>query len=140
MKPNPELLKAYQATTYYADLPSGRVALRIGERSPELDNILVQHEVGSWIFITACNPQSKQLPLKENRKRLESLDKALTDREIIHFPGEGLGDSGAWPCESSFLAIGMNLEEAIALGREHGQHAVVFGRFNKPAQLVWCNE
>ncbi|MFT4709921.1 MAG: hypothetical protein ACI8Q9_001047, partial [Planctomycetota bacterium] len=24
--------------------------------------------------------------------------------------------------------------------RTFGQHAIVFGRFNKPAQLVWVNE
>ena len=140
MKPRPELLKAYQETAYFADLPSGRVEIRIGEKSPEVDDLLVEHEAGSWVFITACNPLSEQLPARENRKRLDGLCKALTDREITHFPGEGVGDSGAWPCESSYLALGLNLEESIALGRDQGQYAVVFGRFNKPAQLVWCNE
>jgi hypothetical protein len=140
MKPNPELLAAYQATTYYADLPKGRAAIRIGERQHEVDELLVENEAGSWIFITACNPLSEQLATKENRKRLNSLEQVLKDRGITHFHGEGLGDSGVWPCEPSFLVLGLNLEEAIALGREQGQHAVVFGRFNKPAQLVWCNE
>ncbi len=140
MKPRPELLKAYKETAYFADLPNGRVEIRIGEKTPDLDLVLVEHEVGSWVFVTACNPLSEKLANKENRKRLDGLDKVLLDREVIHYKGEGIGDSGVWPCEPSFLALGLNLDEAIALGREQGQYAVVFGRFNKPAQLVWCNE
>lgn len=140
MKPRPELLKAYQETAYFADLPSGRVEIRIGEPCPELNDLLVEHEAGSWVFVTACNPMSRKLKSAENRKRLEGLGKVLEERGITHFPGEGLGDAGVWPCEPSFLALGLNLEEAIVMGREQGQYAVVFGRFNKPAQLVWCNE
>lgn len=140
MKPRPELLEAYKATTYFVDLPTGRVALRIGELAPELNDLMIEHEVGSWAFITACNPLSEQLPAKENSKRLDNLGKELEERGLESFPGEGVGDSGAWPCERSYFVLGMNLEEASALGRAYGQHAIVFGRFNKPAQLVWCNE
>jgi len=140
MKPRPELLAAYQATTYYVQLTNRRIAIRIGETSPEMTEMMIRHEVGSWVFITACNPLSKQLPAKDNNKRLDQLAGALAARGLEYFPGEGIGDAGAWPCERSYLVLGMNLEEASALGREFGQYAFVFGRFNKPAQLVWCNE
>lgn len=140
MKPRPELLEAYKATTYYVQLPEAKLALRIGELTPELNDIMIQHEVGSWVFITACNPLSERLPAKQNNKRLDTLAKELEERQLEFFEGEGIGDSGAWPCERSYFVLGMNLEEAILLGRAHGQHAFVFGRFNKPAQLVWCNE
>ena len=140
MKPNPELLAAYTATSYHADIPSGRVTLRIGEPALELNEILIQHEVGSWAFITACNPQSKAVPAAENKKHLVDLEELLKDRELTYYPGEGIGDSGAWPCESSFLILGINLDEGIEIARIFGQHAIVFGRFNKPAQLVWVNE
>jgi len=140
MKPRPELLAAYQATTYYVQLPDRKVAIRIGEPTPELTPEMIAHEVGSWAFITACNPFSEELPAKENERRLDKLASELTERGLEFFPGEGIGDSGAWPCERSYLVLGLNLEEASALGREHGQYAIIFGRFNKPAQLVWCNE
>ena len=140
MKPNPELLAAYTATSYHADLPSGRITLRIGEPATGLNDILIEHEVGSWAFITACNPMSKQPGDRENRKHLAELEKLLIERELIYFPGEGVGDSTAWPCESSFVILGINLDEGIEIARKFGQHAIVFGRFNKPAQLVWVNE
>lgn len=140
MKPNPELLAAYTATSYHADIPSGRVTLRIGEPAIGLNDILIQHEVGSWAFITACNPMSTRRPDGENRRHLEDLEKLLIEREVIYFPGEGIGDSKAWPCESSFIILGINLDEGIEIARKFGQHAIVFGRFNKPAQLVWVNE
>ena len=140
MKPNPELLAAYMATSYFADIPSGRVALRIGEPAIELNDILIENEVGSWAFVTACNPKSKQTPEATNKKHLVELEELLKDRELIYFPGEGIGDSGAWPCESSFLILGINLDEGIEIARTFGQHAILFGRFNKPAQLVWVNE
>lgn len=140
MKPNPELLAAYTATSYFADIPSGRVALRIGEPALELNDILIEHEVGSWAFITACNPMSKKAPEAANKKHLVELEDLLKDRELIYFPGEGIGDARAWPCEASFLILGINLDEGIDIARTFGQHAIVFGRFNKPAQLVWVNE
>ncbi len=140
MKPNPELLAAYTATSYHADLPSGRVTLRIGEAATELNDILIEHEVGSWAFITACNPMSLKKGDRENRQHLEELEKLLIERAAIYFPGQGIGDSKVWPCESSFLVLGINLDEGIDIARKFGQHAIVFGRFNKPAQLVWVNE
>ena len=108
MKPNPELLAAYTATSYFADIPSGRVALRIGEPAIELNDILIENEVGSWAFVTACNPKSKPTAEAKNKKYLLELEELLKDRELIYFPGEGIGDSGAWPCESSFLILGIN--------------------------------
>ena len=140
MKPNPDLLAAYTATSYHADIPSGRITLRIGEPAIGLNDILIEHEVGSWAFVTACNPKSEKTPTAENRKHLEELEELLKDRELIYFPGEGVGDSRAWPCESSFLILGINLDEGIEIARTFGQHAILFGRFNKPAQLVWVNE
>jgi hypothetical protein len=140
MKPNPELLAAYTATSYHADIPTGRVTLRIGEAAIGLNDILIKHEVGSWAFITACNPMSKPVGDSTNKKHLVDLEKLLEERELIFFPGEGIGDSDAWPCESSFLILGINLDEGIEIARTFGQHAIVFGRFNKPAQLVWVNE
>ncbi len=140
MKPNPELLAAYTATSYFADIPSGRVALRIGEPAIELNDILIENEVGSWAFVTACNPKSKPTAEAKNKKYLLELEELLKDRELIYFPGEGIGDSGAWPCESSFLILGINLDEGIEIARTFGQHAILFGRFSKPAQLVWVNE
>jgi len=140
MKPRPELLAAYQATAYVVHFDDHDYTIRVGDDCTELDDLMIQHEVGTWTFITAYNPLSEKLSAKENEKRNEKLAAELALRDLEIYPATSRADSGEWPEERSFLVLGLNLEEASRLGFEHGQHAIVFGRFNKPAQLVWCRE
>jgi hypothetical protein len=132
-----DLLEAYRRTRYQAQTPGGRIVLRHGEHSPALDRLLDAGSPG-WAFITAWNPGSNpRLSLDENRRRQKDLEAALSQHYRI-FGGEGVGDDGRWPAEESVLVLGISREEALAIGRQFGQFAIVAGRRGEPAEVVPC--
>ncbi len=63
------LLAAYGRTTFVADTPRGRLSLRVGRRSAELDALLAAHGVATWAYVTAFNPGSRLLPGEANAAR-----------------------------------------------------------------------
>ena len=71
MKPRPELLASYSATAYIVHFEDHDYTIRIGDDCEELDELMIQHEVGTWTVITAYNPLSEKLSAKENAKRNE---------------------------------------------------------------------
>ena len=58
---NRALQTAYAAAVYRADLPAGRVEIRVGRRHPALDRVLTDHGNTEWAFLTAHNPRSARL-------------------------------------------------------------------------------
>jgi hypothetical protein len=132
-----DLLEAYRKTRYEAQTPGGKIVLRHGAHSPELDRILDARFPG-WAFITAWNPGSNpRLSIDENRRRQKELEAALSPRYRT-FPGKGVGDDGRWPAEESVLVLGISRGEALAVGRQFGQLAIVAGRLGEPAVVVAC--
>jgi len=63
------LIDAYGRTAFVADMPRGRLTLRVGARSPELDDLLLKAAALSWAFVTAWNPGSVRVSDLENRRR-----------------------------------------------------------------------
>lgn len=127
------LLKAYKQTTYA--VPSLKINIRIGEKSPLLDQLLQKLERRSWCFVTAWNPQSKLLSDEENQKRNDKLKESLIQSGYIYYDGLGIGDDGLWPPEESFLVIGIDLEDARGLAKKWQQNAIVFGMINDKTTL-----
>jgi Protein of unknown function (DUF3293) len=78
------------------------------------------------------------LTAEENRARHRRLEADVSGRGYAAFPGEGVGDDGTWPPETSLLILGISALEAIALGSAHGQRAVVWGALGEPALLLFC--
>lgn len=132
------LEKAYRATAYVVDLPDGPVSIRIGQRCPRVDAWLSAHALNEWVFITAWNPQSEILDNKINELRNAALGDALRQRACVVFSGRGQPDQGGWTAEESLLALGISEADAVALGAQFGQHAVVTGRRGECAVLRWC--
>jgi len=60
-------------------------------------------------------------------------------RGYTTFPGEGSGDDGQWPPERSLLILGILRDDAIRLGRDFGQRAVVYGEQGGRALLLPCS-
>ena len=52
------LARAYRATSYFVDGPSGRFAVRIGAVSLEADALAAAHGASAWAYVTAYNPGS----------------------------------------------------------------------------------
>lgn len=133
-----ELEAAYCATTFAAELPDGEIGIRIGQRHPRLDALFKEQSAGTWAYITACNPGSVNLPAEENDKRNAELVRYLELKGYRFFLGEGRPDKPGWDPETSVLVIGIEHEAAVRLGRDWGQNAIVIGRYEGGAELVWA--
>src|SRR5437870_1692653 len=130
------LLQAYRRTSFFADTQVGRLELRIGSLCPRLEELLANHGARSWAYLTAFNPRSERLSDEENQDRHRRLVERVEYLGFPAFPGEGVGDDGTWPRERSLLVLGVNRRQAIDLGREFGQLAVVFGEVGSPPALI----
>jgi hypothetical protein len=76
--------------------------------------------------------------VEDNVRRQQELIKAVQDRGLAYLDGEGIGEDATWPAEPSILILGIQADDARALGRQFGQLAIVVGRTGQPARLVAC--
>ena len=127
-----ELFSFYLKTHYTVDGFQGPI--RIDEHSAEADSFVAETGNKSWVYITAYNPFSKQIPEEQNMNLNQVLEK-----EISLYPyrkGMGMDPEGKWPGEVSFLVAGIAREKAIELAVKYRQNAVVYGEFGQPAELL----
>ena len=130
-----ELLDSYTEANYhvYAD-PS--FILKIDISSKELRKLLIELNVKFAAFITAFNPYSQELPLKENRLRNKKLEGKIKSLDLYYIKGDGrCGDSGEVG-EESFLVFGLSKKQAINLGMESQQNAIVVSGKNAIPSLL----
>lgn len=130
------LRPAYEATDYRV---GDRFTIRCGERSPPLEALLTESGHDTWAFITAWNPGSIVLDTAENSRRMTDLCGRIALLRLPMLEGEGVGAEGDWLPEPSLLVLGIGASEALALGREFGQVAIVAGRLGEPARLCFCS-
>jgi hypothetical protein len=110
--------------------------LRIGLPSAELAAVHVEQRVVCSAYITACNPRSAPLSDADNHQRQLALAAEVTRRGLFFLPGVGQHSSNGWPGEPSYLVFGLSLEEAMALGREWEQNAIVWAGEDAVPQLI----
>jgi hypothetical protein len=132
------ILNAYRATTFWVEAQSGRIALRDGERSPGLDDLLAQDGAESWAFITAWNPRSQPLARGVNARRQRQLERYVIRQGHAILPGLGVPDDGDWTPERSCLVLGVTRAAALRLGAAAGQYAIVAGRKGERARILSC--
>ena len=132
------LLQAYLSTSYEVDLPNGRIALRIGEKSHELDEFLRKYGYQSWAFITAYNPGSKPLSEPENSARYQQLKSDIEGQGLPYFHGSGCPADDQWKPEPSLLILGISHTNARILGLQYEQVAIVAGNRGDIAKLIFC--
>ena len=122
-----ELLDSYTAANYHVyAVPS--FILKIDILSKELRKLLIELNVKFAAFITAFNPYSQELSLKENRLRNKKLEGKIQSLDLYYIKGDGrCGDSGevGEVGEESFLVLGLSKKQAINLGKESQQNAIV---------------
>lgn len=137
-----ELWQAYASTRFRVDGDArarrATFDLRHGQSSPSIDRILSERGVESWAFITAWNPDSRELSEVENARRNADLRSEIERRGFFALPGAGVGEDPAWTPEESLLVLGIRREEALQLGRRFGQKAILVGVRARPAKLVDC--
>lgn len=136
--PRHPLAAAYLATDYrVCESPLGPFVIRCGEPSPPATALLADEPIGQWAFITAENPGSVLLARETNAERMRRLRATVEAAGHRHYPGLARGSVDDWPPEASLLVLGIDEAEAAALGRRFGQLAIVAGRRDEPARLVW---
>lgn len=123
---NESLLRAYEATNYVVHAAAHKIVLRIQEPSPELKSLFQLYGKSAAAFITAYNPFSHQTSEEDNRRAQACLRRDLEAASIVILDGYGQGTIGDWPPEPSFLAIGIDRQEAEVLGRRYKQNAIVW--------------
>ena len=130
---------AYRNTRYEARLKNETAIIRVGMHCQILDSLCQEHAVSSWAFITACNPQSQELTDADNQHRQQLLKSLLVAGGYLHYAGSGVGESGDWPPEPSFLIMGMDRHKAMAYAQVFDQHAICYGEPGGKAQLLICS-
>jgi hypothetical protein len=121
-----ELIEAYLKTEYRAVVDGAAITLRISAQSSGILSVFEQSKTDCAAFITAENPYSEPQTPAVNAERQQRLRNALSAMGIPYFPGQGQGEDPAWPAEASFLALGIDREASITLGRKYGQNAIVW--------------
>lgn len=134
--PDEELLAAYARAVYRVDLPSGAIFLQVGAPAPEIDRWLAAKGLPGFAFLSAANPGSVRLSDDENRRRHLQLGERLRALGLSGIGGESYeAASGGWR-EASLLVGGIDREAAIALAREFGQMALLYGRIGDSIELL----
>jgi uncharacterized protein DUF3293 len=137
---DPVLLKAYQTTKFIVHSPHKEIVLVIGERNPEMDDLIEGSDSQSGAFITAWNPGSLRLPDAENRARQTELVTEVRKRGYVFLEGRGVGQDSGWPPEASVFIIGISMDAALELGKLFGQLAIVFAERGQAVELLLCPE
>ncbi|MFT4761301.1 MAG: hypothetical protein ACI9XO_002913 [Paraglaciecola sp.] len=139
MEINTDLQSAFLATTYNATSKNGTTFhLKINEHNPAFDQFLKEENVETWAYLTAWNPNAIAHADKENKDFNTLLEQKLSNLELKYFKGFGVPEKGSdWQPEASFLILGMELENALKLGAELNQAAIVCGKIGDVAKLFW---
>jgi hypothetical protein len=95
---------------------------------------LRKQDAKRWAYITVYNPFSQTFTDEANDARHRLLLQSVA--AFSSFEGEGKGADESWPPEKSLLILGISKEQAIAIGNEYEQNAIVYGEFGKAAQLL----
>src|SRR5659263_182526 len=81
----------YRRAFYRANAGGGNeIEIRVGRRTPALDDILGREGKRRWAFLTACNPGARRLGALKNRVRTSALRSSLRTGGFLLFEGLSL--------------------------------------------------
>ncbi len=130
-----QLREAYLATLY--EVKHLGLQLRIEEENWDLEEFLIDNNAFSWAFISAWNPFSKPLSLSENEIRHSKLKNFAKNKQWVFTEGFGVPQNKEWKAEKSLFILDISKIEAIHLGKDFDQNAIVIGRLGKAPELLF---
>lgn len=137
---NPDSLwQAYAGALFVYRDGAAIGVLRVGQKPNALTETLMQQAaVCSAVFITAYNAHlGTDWSPAHNQDRQQRLRNVLQSRGLVWRAGAGIGRDTAYDPEASLLVLGVTESDAIQLGRDYGQNAVVWIESNEAVrQLV----
>jgi uncharacterized protein DUF3293 len=122
----PALLRAYRNTCY----TTCGIDVRIGQRSPAMDRLLLSHGAREAAFLTAYNPFSRPMPVGWNQRMQAQLVQTLRRHQVLH----AVGSWRRWS-EAHIVVLG-DARSARKLARRFRQNAIVIVRLGQPAWLL----
>ena len=134
-----ELFEAYRLTDFIVQSQPS-ITFKIGQESRELKKVFEDANVSCAAFITAWNPYSRPTAQEDNIKNQNLLIERINKAGLRFIDGVGQDPSGQWPGEPSLLVLGMPRHEAIRLGAEFGQNAIVWIGGSGVPELVSCSD
>lgn len=136
--PKSELEKHYLDTTYSIFIDKNKFDIKIGQAIPLFINQLIsQEKEKSAAIITAWNPRSQALSVKENQERNKDLCSSVTEKNYSIYDALGQGKDSTWPAEESFFVVGISKKQVELLAVEHKQNAYVWIENEKPVSLIF---
>lgn len=135
-----ELLEAYRATSYVAEADDDVIVLRVGERCPELIDLMKRRGVKTAAYIAAFSVRHPQDVEEETRKRQEELDRLIKQCRYESYVGQALSDEGDWPEEDSRLVLGVTQIRAGMFSGKFGQSAFVFVRLEDERPVLFYRD
>ena len=135
-----ELIDAYRTTRYVVESAGGEFALWHIQSSREMQELYEIHQTDSALFITAWNPFSKVHDDEENRQANEFLREELEAHSMAIFSGRGVGLDPVWAPEESYLALGIDRQTSLSIGRQLGQNAIVHAGADAWPEVYWILE
>ena len=131
-----ELREAYRSAHFNVLEPSP-FTLRIGEASQELAGLYRDYNISTAAFLTAWNPYSETTAQHANEFAQNQLQLKLDKFAAAVLSAIGEDASGRWPGEPSVLALGISREQAIRLGNDFRQNALVWIDADYVPELVF---
>lgn len=129
-----ELIEAYRNTNYCFTANDQEYIIRLDDENVAFTSFLKAKQIEEWAFITAWNPYSVSMPNTYNTEQQQLMLSKLEGSRT--WKGEGRGRDGCWTPEESYFVADIKREEAIALGQEFGQNAILVGGSDGKANLV----
>ncbi|MBK7226902.1 MAG: DUF3293 domain-containing protein [Saprospiraceae bacterium] len=130
-------LAIYKNTNYI--IPELHTKIKIDELNAIIDSELLKSNHSYWAFISAANPFSKEISDQENEFNFLKLKNLIDAQFPKYFEGYGEGLLG-WKNEKSILIFGITEEQAIKIGKQFGQNAIVVGVRNEPSKIIWLQD
>jgi hypothetical protein len=124
MAQEPELYEAYRMAEYYIE-DDPPIRFEIDQPHQGLALLLMSFDVEQAVWITAYNPGSQPHSEDDNLTNQMQLLERIETMRLNYFVGHSCDATGDW-FEPGYLVLGMDETVGIELGREFGQHAVVF--------------
>lgn len=120
------IIESYRCAAYQVSSGSDIFIFRIDQYSEQLLQLLAASDPSCAVFITAFNPLGQRKTYEQNAVFNAQLHGQLSQYSLQIINGSGSDPSGRWPTEESFLAFGINLKTAMALGKQFDQNAIVW--------------
>ena len=133
-----ELIAAYATTHFWVDA-SPPVCIKVGEQSAALQALLLRFGVDSGFFITAHNPYSALTIDADNTAANKALQQQLSAFNIPALAANGKASVGEWPAEPGFFVCGLSQAQALSLGQQFRQYAIVWCSLEKAPELLFPN-